>query len=83
MADSRDTLLGIDTTGAEYWLVPRPVSAPGGHRMIEVRKSKKQVPKQLEGLWTGGDAAQRAFESWMTSQKAAKKVKAKPEKAES
>lgn len=82
MADSRDTLLGKDSTNAEYWLIPRSMKAPGGHRIIEVRNSKKHVPVALQGMWTGGDAAQRAFNDWQQSVNAAKKAPAKA-KAES
>lgn len=91
MADNRDTQLGIDSTGAEFWLIPRPGRAPGGHRTIEIRNSKKHVPEQLQGMWTSGDTAQRAFDDYLTGIKSAKKGKAKvkpekvvePEKAES
>ena len=77
MADSRDYLLGKDSTGAEYWLVPRKGSAPGGHRMIEIRNSKKAVPEKLQGMWTNGDAAQRAFDDHLKTINAVKKAPAK------
>ena len=64
MADNRDVFLGTDTTGADYYLVPR--SGPGGHREVEIRKSKKQVPAQLAGLWTDAQSALNAFNDYMT-----------------
>lgn len=63
MADSRDTYIGTDSTGTEYWLVPFGSNA--GNRMIEVRKSKKSVPKELLGMWTNGKDAIAAFESYI------------------
>lgn len=77
MADSRDTYVGTDTTGAEYWLVPnvddRGHYMRGGHRVFEIRKSKKHVPKELAGLWTDANHAVKAFEAYT-----APKPKAKP-----
>lgn len=77
MPDTRDYQLGIDSTGAEYWLVPRSSKAPGGHRMVEIRKSKKHVPDALKGMWTSGDSAQRAFDDFIKNQKAVKTASTK------
>lgn len=75
MADSRDLKIGIDSTGAEYWLVPRAKGSPGGHRVFAIRNSKKKVPEVLGGMWTSGDSAQRAFDDYIKSINANKKVK--------
>ena len=65
MADNRDYHLATGTSGEEFWLVPRKSKAPGGHRMIEIRNSKKHVPAVLQGMWTSGDSAQRAVDDYL------------------
>ena len=72
MADSSDIHLGTDSTGAEFWLVKRAAKQPGGHRKIIIRGSKKHVPKDLEGLWIGGDTALRAVDDYLKRISAAK-----------
>ncbi len=83
MADSRDVLLGKDSTGAEFWLVRRAVSQPGGQRIIAMRNTKKALPKQLVGMWTSGDTAQRAVDGYLKGVTAAKKAPAKKAESES
>lgn len=70
---SRDTMLGRDSTGAEYWLVPLPTKSRGGYRVVAVRNSKKHVPACLQGMWNSGDTAQRAFNDFISSSLAKKK----------
>jgi hypothetical protein len=73
MADSRDTLIGTDTTGAEYWLVPYN-NVKAGNRKFEIRNSKKHVPQPLQGMWVGGDSAAKAFQAHMDAVKSSKKA---------
>lgn len=76
MSNARDTYVGTDTTGAEYWLVPntddRGHYMRGGHRVFEIRKSRKHVPRELAGLWTDTGQAIKAFELWMSPKPRAK-----------
>ena len=67
---ARETHIGTDSTGAEYWLVPFPRSQNAANRKFEIRKSKKQVPKELAGMWTDAASATRTFEAWQDSLKA-------------
>lgn len=85
MADeksNRDVHIGTDSTGAEYWLTPYSEKRIG-NRKIVVRKSKKAVPAELQGMWSDATTAIRAFEQYMDSirQKSRKKPIASTETA--
>lgn len=76
----RETLIGVDSTGAEYWLVPfKEEHIP--NRKFEVRNSKKQLPAMLSGMVTDAATATRLFEKWQLHEKA-KKQPASKAKAE-
>lgn len=66
---ARETKIGTDSTGAEYWLVPFS-EAKVGHRKFQIRNSKKQVPVQLQGMFTDTSTAERLFRQFMSQQKA-------------
>jgi len=72
---ARHTLIGTDSTGAEYWLVPYS-EARIGNRKFEIRNSKKQVPDMLKGMITDAATGLRLFEKWQHKLKAAKKTTA-------
>lgn len=72
----RETLIGIDSTGAEYWLVPYTESKVG-NRKFEIRKSNKQVPAMLQGMITDAATAERLFDKWQKHEKAKKKAPSK------
>ena len=71
---SHETYIGTDSTGAEFWLVPFTEKTVG-NRKFEIRKSKKQVPKMLQGMITDAATAVRLFNQWLSHEKA---KKAKP-----
>lgn len=71
---ARETYIGTDSTGAEYWLVPFSEKTVG-NRKFEIRKSKKQLPKMLEGMITDAAAGVRLFQQCVANEKA---KKAKP-----
>lgn len=60
----KESLLGIDPTGAEFWAVPYSAKK-GSCRRVEIRKSRKPVPKELEGMWTNAQAMEGAFEQYL------------------
>lgn len=72
---ARETLIGVDSTGAEYWLVPYS-EARVGNRKFEVRNSKKPVPAMLQGMVTDAATGTRMFNKWQLSLKAKTKAKA-------
>lgn len=69
---SRETYVGIDSTGAEYWLVPF-ADKKAGNRKFEIRKSQKHVPVALQGMITDAGTGFRLFEAWQSSEAAKKK----------
>lgn len=71
---ARETYIGTDSTGAEYWLVPFNEKTVG-NRKFEIRKSKKQLPKMLQGMITDAGSGVRLFQQWLSHEKA---KKAKP-----
>lgn len=73
---ARETKIGTDSTGAEYWLVPFS-EAKVGHRKFVIRNSKKQVPVQLQGMFTDAATAERVYKAYMDQSKAKKKPAAK------
>lgn len=78
---ARETLIGIDSSGAEYWLVPFS-EAKVGHRKFVVRKSNKKVPDMLEGMFTDTSRADQMFNKWIEREKAKKRAPAKKAEAE-
>lgn len=75
---ARETKIGTDSTGAEYWLVPFS-EAKVGHRKFEIRNSKKQVPEALQGMFTDATTADRVYRAYMDQLKAKKKAPPKQE----
>jgi len=73
---AHETYIGTDSTGAEYWLVPFS-EARIGNRQFEIRKSKKQIPKMLQGMITDAATAVRLFNQHISNEKAKKKPAAK------
>jgi hypothetical protein len=71
---ARETYIGTDSSGAEYWLVPFSEKTVG-NRKFEIRKSKKQLPQMLKGMITDAAAGVRLFQQWLSHEKA---KKAKP-----
>ena len=71
---NRETYIGTDTTGAEYWLVPFSEKTIG-NRKFEIRNSKKHVPQMLQGMITDAAAGTRLFNQYIQNEKA---KKAKP-----
>ena len=72
----REVLIGRDSTGAEYWLVPFS-EAKIGNRQFEIRNSKKQVPAMLQGMVTDAATADRMFKKWQQHELAKKKTPSK------
>ena len=73
---ARETHIGTDSTGAEYWLVPFSESRIG-NRKFEIRNSKKQLPKLLQGMITDAAVATRLFNQQQGIEKAKKQTAAK------
>lgn len=72
----RETFIGEDSTGAEYWLVPYD-EAKVGNRKFVIKKSQKQVPAMLQGMITDAATGTRLFNKWIEHTKAKKKPTAK------
>ena len=70
----RETLVGVDSSGAEYWLVPFS-DKKAGNRKFEIRNSQKHVPPALQGMITDANTGMRLFEKHQAAEKA---KKAKP-----
>jgi len=73
---AHETYIGTDSTGAEYWLIPFSEKTVG-NRKFEIRKSKKAVPKMLQGMITDAGTAVRLFNQHIQHEKAKKKPAAK------
>ena len=76
----RETYIGTDSTGAEYWLVPYSESSIP-NRKFEIRNSQKHVPAMLQGMITDAGTAERLFEKWQQCEKAKKSASAAASKA--
>lgn len=74
----RETFIGVDSTGIEYWLVPF-ADAKVGNRKFEMRKCapQKQLPAMLDGMVTDAASGERLFEKWKANAAAKKKAPAK------
>lgn len=70
---SRETLVGVDSTGTEFWLVPFSESKHG-HRRFEMKKCSpnKKLPAELTGMFTDTGTAFRVYEAYQSSAKAKK-----------
>lgn len=66
---ARETLIGVDNSGTEYWLVPFK-AAHVGNRCIELRQCSpnKKVPTALQGMITDAATATRIFDAWMDAE---------------
>ena len=76
----RETLIGTDSTGAEYWLVPFSEAKVGNRKFVLRQCSpNKKLPAMLEGMITDAATAERMFEKYIKHEKAKKKAPAKKE----
>ena len=79
----RETLVGTDSTGTEFWLIPFS-DAKIGNRKFELRQCSpnKKVPAMLAGMVTDAATAERMFEKYIKHEKSKKKAPAKVKQAD-
>jgi hypothetical protein len=70
----RETFIGEDSTGTEYWLVPFSESKVGNRKFtLRNCSPNKKVPQMLQGMITDAGTAERLFEKYIKHEKAKKK----------